>query len=90
METKHYFYVLKTKDNTLYGGYTTDPIRRLAEHNAGVGAKYTRLEKRRPVEMIHLEEFGTRSEATKAEYAFKHLPSRKKKEEYMRMFQTLK
>lgn len=41
METDHYFYVLHCKDDTFYGGYTTDPARRLKEHNSGTGAKYT-------------------------------------------------
>lgn len=79
----HYFYVLKTKDNTLYGGYTVNPILRLKQHNQGIGAKYTRLEKRRPVAMVHLELFETRSQAMKAEYAFKHLGSRARKNAYL-------
>ncbi|MBO0432379.1 GIY-YIG nuclease family protein [Enterococcus sp. DIV0660C] len=82
METKHYFYVLACKDNTFYGGYTTNLERRLAEHNNGTGAKYTRLRKRRPLQMIHAECFETRSEATKAEAAFKKL-TRKQKELYL-------
>lgn len=80
----HYFYVLLCKDGTFYGGYTTEPQRRLAEHNDGVGAKYTRLPSRRPVQMIHTEKFATRSEATKAEYAFKQL-TRKQKEQYLKL-----
>ena len=80
---QHYFYVLHCKDNTYYAGYTTDLKRRLAEHNSGTGAKYTRLAKRRPAKMIHHESFETRSEATKAEYAFKQL-SRKQKDVYLR------
>jgi putative endonuclease len=79
----HYFYVLHTADNTYYGGYTTDPVRRLAEHNAGTGAKYTRLARRRPLTMIHLEKFDTRSEALQAEASFKKLSSRAKKDEYL-------
>lgn len=78
----HYFYVLHCKDNTYYAGYTTDLARRLEEHNSGRGAKYTRLEKRRPLKMIHYESFSTRSEATKAEYAFKQL-TRKQKDSYL-------
>ncbi|WP_396336124.1 GIY-YIG nuclease family protein, partial [Enterococcus faecium] len=42
---------------------TTDLSRRLEEHNNGTGAKYTRLQKRRPVKMIHAEVFSSRSEA---------------------------
>ncbi|MDR1521350.1 MAG: GIY-YIG nuclease family protein [Streptococcaceae bacterium] len=79
---KHYFYVLLTNDNTYYAGYTINPARRLKDHNDGVGAKYTRLKKRRPVKMIHLEKFATRSEATAAEAAFKNL-TREQKRKYL-------
>lgn len=87
MENKHYFYVLHCKDNSFYGGYTTDPKRRINEHNTGTGAKYTRPVSRRPVTMIHLEVFPTRQEATKAEYHFKKQP-RKRKERYLRTAKT--
>ena len=82
MESKQYFYVLHCKDDTFYGGYTTDLTRRLKEHNAGTGAKYTHPQSRRPLTMIHAEVFDTRSEATKAEAAFKKL-NRKQKERYL-------
>lgn len=78
METKHYFYVLLCQDGSFYGGYTTEPKRRVQEHNSGSGAKYTRAPSRRPVQMIHLESFDTRKEATRAEYAFKKLTKQKK------------
>ncbi|UUV98237.1 GIY-YIG nuclease family protein [Vagococcus luciliae] len=78
----HYFYVLLCADNTFYAGYTTDLTRRLAEHNSGKGAKYTRLKKRRPTKMIHHEVFKTKSDAMKKEYAFKQL-TRLKKEAYL-------
>ncbi|EUJ25422.1 GIY-YIG nuclease family protein [Listeria cornellensis] len=77
----HYFYVLECKDGSYYGGYTTDVARREAEHNAGIRCKYTR--NRRPVRVIHSECFETRSEATKAEAAFKKL-IRKDKDQYLR------
>lgn len=79
---QHFFYVLKCNDNTLYAGYTIDVERRLKEHNNGVGAKYTRLAKRRPLLLLHYKSFATRSEAMKQEYAFKQL-SRKQKELYL-------
>ncbi|APB32083.1 MULTISPECIES: GIY-YIG nuclease family protein [Vagococcus] len=78
----HYFYVLLCADNTFYAGYTTNLERRLAEHNSGKGAKYTRLKKRRPAKMIHHEVFETKSEAMQKEYAFKQL-TRLKKETYL-------
>lgn len=77
---EHFFYVLKCNDNSYYGGYTTDVTRREAEHNAGIRCKYTKT--RRPVKVIHFEKFETRSEATKAEAAFKKL-SRKNKDSYL-------
>ncbi len=82
MANEHYFYVLHCKDASFYGGYTTDLKRRLAEHNAGSGAKYTHPASRRPLTMIHAEAFATRSAATKAEAAFKKL-SRQQKECYL-------
>lgn len=85
---KHYFYVLLCKDGSFYGGYTIDPGRRLNEHNQGIGAKYTRLPSRLPTQMIHLEQFNSRSEATKAEYAFKRL-TRRQKEIYLETIPSL-
>src|SRR5699024_6691246 len=52
-------------------------------HNEGVGAKYTRPAYRRPLKMIYAETYKTRSEAMKAEAAFKKLV-RHKKETYLR------
>ncbi|QGN05985.1 GIY-YIG nuclease family protein [Halorhabdus sp. CBA1104] len=65
----HFVYVLRCEDDTLYTGYTTDPERRLAEHQAGEGAKYTRG--RTPVELVHLERFESRSAAQSREYEIK-------------------
>lgn len=73
---KHYTYILECKDQTLYTGYTTDLERRLKVHNDGKGAKYTKI--RRPVKLVHHEEFDNKSEALKREYALKQL-SRKQK-----------
>ena len=81
-KTVSYFYVLYCKDESFYGGYTTDLNRREKEHNTGGGAKYTKPITRRPVKMIYAQAFSTRSEATKAEYAFKK-QSRKKKEAFL-------
>lgn len=84
-QAKHYFYVLECSDGTYYAGYTNDLNRRIATHNAGKGAKYTRA--RRPVKVIYYEEFHTKSEAMRAEYSFKKL-SRKNKETYMKESKT--
>jgi len=65
----HYVYVLRCADDTLYTGYTTDLQRRVAEHDAGEGAKYTRS--RTPVELVHAELFDSRSDAMSREYELK-------------------
>ena len=67
----HYAYVLVCADDTFYTGYTTDPERRVAEHDAGEGAKYTRG--RTPVELVHVEAFDTKSAAMSREYEIKQL-----------------
>lgn len=41
METKHYFYVLECRDESLYAGYTNNLEKRIAAHNAGKGKIYT-------------------------------------------------
>lgn len=73
---EHYFYVLCCKDGSLYAGYTNDLTRRIRLHNEGKGAKYTRG--RGPVRLVYAKEFPSKSEALKAEYAFKQWPRRKK------------
>lgn len=67
----HHVYVLNCADETLYTGYTTNVERRVAEHNAGEGAKYTRG--RTPVEVVHVESYETRSAALSREHEIKQL-----------------
>jgi len=66
-----YVYILRCADNTLYTGWTTDLTRRVAAHNAGRGAKYTRS--RLPVALVYSEEQPTQSEAMRRERALKRL-----------------
>lgn len=73
----HFVYVLRCADGTLYTGYTTDVERRVAEHDAGDGAKYT--SGRTPVELVHREAYRSRSAAMRREHAIKAL-SRAEKE----------
>ena len=71
MTDEHYLYVLECADGSLYTGYTTDTERRVAEHDAGDGAKYTRG--RTPVELVYAESFDSRSAAMGREYEIKGL-----------------
>lgn len=67
----NYTYMLRCADGSLYTGWTNDPVRRLAAHQAGKGGKYTRS--RLPVELVWLEEHATKEEAMAREWAVKHL-----------------
>ena len=73
---KHYVYILKCKDSSLYTGWTTDIEKRLKAHNSGKGAKYTKS--RKPVELVYKEEFDNKSDALRREAAIKSLTRKQK------------
>ena len=75
-EVKAFTYILVCADGTLYTGWTNDLEKRLAAHNAGRGAKYTRS--RRPVRLFYYEEFAEKCEAQRRECEIKRLPREKK------------
>jgi len=64
-----YCYILECADGTFYTGWTTDPERRVKEHNAGYGARYTRT--RRPVKLAYVEPQPDKITAMKRERAIK-------------------
>lgn len=70
--------MLRCADGSLYTGITTEPARRLAEHNGdgGQGARYTRS--RRPVALVYLEAATSRATASQREAAIKRLDRRRK------------
>ena len=72
-----YCYILECADGTYYTGWTTDPERRLKQHNKGLGARYTRS--RAPVKIVYLEPQPDRSTAMKRERAIKRLSREHKK-----------
>lgn len=72
----NYTYLVRCKDDSLYCGWTNNLEKRLASHNSGRGAKYTRS--RHPVTLVYFETFDTKEEAMSREYAIKQL-SRKEK-----------
>ncbi len=71
-----YVYMLRCRDNSLYTGYTDNVERRLAVHNSGKGAKYTRS--RLPVSLAYKEEWEDKSAALKREFAIKQLTKQEK------------
>lgn len=85
---KAYMYVLECADKTLYTGYTTDLKKRLATHNAGKGAKYTRY--RLPVSLLYYEVFDSKEAAMSAEALFKKRKTRSQKLAYIATHQKEK
>lgn len=79
----HFVYMLRCADRSLYTGYTTDVKRRVAVHNSGKGAKYTRA--RLPVRLVYFKEVSSKSNGLKLEHAIKKL-NKKKKEDLVRDF----
>jgi putative endonuclease len=71
-----YCYILECSDGSFYTGWSSDPERRLREHNSGKGARYTRS--RRPVRLVYLEELPDKGAVLKRERAIKALSRPKK------------
>lgn len=75
---KCYTYMVRCADHSLYTGWTVDLKQRVAAHNSGRGAKYTK--NRRPVTLVYYEVFEDKRDAMRREYAIKQL-SKKEKEQ---------
>jgi len=74
---QYFTYILQCSDKTLYCGYTTDLEKRLATHNSGKGAKYTKT--RLPVQLLASVDFDYKNDAMSCEWWFKHKLVRKQK-----------
>jgi putative endonuclease len=66
-----YCYIVECADGTYYTGWAIDPEKRVATHNKGRGARYTRT--RVPVKLVYVEELPDRKSAMKREIAIKKL-----------------
>lgn len=71
-----YVYIVRNGLGHLYTGITTDPQRRLAEHQAGKGAKA--LRGKGPLRQEYCAAIGSRSAASQVEYWIKQLPRKQK------------
>jgi len=67
----YYCYMLECANGRYYTGWSTDPFRRLKQHNAGLGAKYTRING--PSRLVYVEEMPDHSSALKREIRIKQL-----------------
>lgn len=68
---KWHIYILSCADNSLYTGITTNIERRMAQHQAGTGAKYTKG--RGPFKLVYREDAACRASASRREYEIKTL-----------------
>lgn len=64
-----YVYILLCSDNSLYTGISNKPQKRFQDHKQGKGGAYTRSHK--PVKIIYLEKYTTKSQALKREMEIK-------------------
>ena len=71
-----FVYIIECNDGSFYTGISNNPAARIAAHNAGKGAIYTKG--RGPVLLKALFEFETRREAMKEEYRIKQLDKTRK------------
>jgi putative endonuclease len=74
---RYFCYILECADHTYYTGWTTDPVRRIRQHNAGAAARYTRG--RGPVRLAYLEPQPDLGTAMKRERALKSLSREQKR-----------
>lgn len=66
-------YILACNDGTLYTGITNDLDSRVAVHNKGCGARYTRPASRRPVRVVYSRLCGSQSAAATEESRIKNM-----------------
>ncbi len=71
-----YCYIVECADGTYYTGWTVDPEKRVAVHNQGRGARYTRAHG--PVKLVYVEELPDRKSAMKREIAIKKMERKRK------------
>ncbi len=71
-----FVYMVECADKTIYTGITNNIAERITKHNSGKGAKYTR--NRAPVALKASWKHESKSEAAKAEYAYKKLSRQQK------------
>jgi putative endonuclease len=71
-----YVYIVECANGSLYTGWAVDVEQRVKAHNAGRGARYTRMHG--PVTLVYAEELPDRVAAQKRELEIKRWPREKK------------
>ena len=73
----YFCYILECSDGSFYTGWSVDPEKRSLIHNAGNGARYTKMHL--PVRLVYVEELPDRSSAQKRENEIKRLKHKQKR-----------
>ncbi len=71
-----FVYIIECSDKRLYTGITSNLTKRIRDHNSGHGCRFTKF--RRPVKLLHNEEFLSKDQALKREAEVKGLTRQKK------------
>lgn len=71
-----FVYILRCANDAFYTGWSTDPQKRLKQHNSGKGAKYTQMNN--PSELVYIEELPDKISALKREKQIKKLSHQQK------------
>lgn len=67
----YFIYIIECANGQFYTGWSTDPLRRLKQHNKGKGARYTRMNG--PCRLVYAEEMSDLSTTLKREIRVKRL-----------------
>lgn len=81
IDKKYYVYIILTVTNKLYCGYTDNVKKRYKLHCEGKGAKFTKANK--PLKLVYVKEFQSKSEAQKEEYRIKQLKREQKEQLFL-------
>ena len=76
-DSSWWVYIVECSDGTLYTGVAKNVEKRIAAHNTGRGARYTRA--RKPVRLVYRESCIDRGDALRREIAIKRLPAERKR-----------
>jgi len=73
-----FVYIIRCADNSLYTGIAKDVVKRFETHQSGDQRSAKYLRSRHPFALVFTVQAGTRSEASRIEYAIKQLPKSQK------------
>lgn len=68
-----FLYMIRTAAGQLYTGISTDPARRLRQHNGELRGGAKALRGKGPLQLVYQQAMSDRAAASKAEYQLKQL-----------------